>query len=122
MSEDIKQILDMVKEGHISVEEGEKLINSIGEVKDVGTVITDKFLKVEVQSFDEDEAKVKVNLPLNIAKTVLKLGFIQSKIESHAGDGVSIDMDEINRLIDIDYTGDIVNVDAKEAKVRVWIE
>lgn len=69
-----------------------------------------------------DEEVVEINIPLNVAKSFLKLGFVQNQINEKVGTDVAVDIDEITRLIDLDFVGDLVMVDTKDAKVRIWID
>lgn len=57
-----------------------------------------------------------------MAKSFLKLGFVQNQINEKVGTDVAVDIDEITRLIDLDFVGDLVMVDTKDAKVRIWID
>ena len=51
-----------------------------------------------------------------------RLGFVQNQINEKVGTDVAVDIDEITRLIDLDFVGDLVMVDTKDAKVRIWID
>ncbi len=127
MSEEIKTILRMVESGKITAEEGEKLMANLG--KDTNVVSnhspnTKKFIRIEVYSKDNDdneETKVKVNIPLNLAKTMLRMNSIKNQISINAHD-INIDFDEIINLIENDANGELVNVESKTARVRIWVE
>ncbi|MDF2699860.1 MAG: hypothetical protein K0Q49_1416 [Haloplasmataceae bacterium] len=123
MNEEIKTILKMVESGKITAEEGEKLITSIDNknVKTISTPTGKKFLKIEVYSNDEEKTKVKVNIPLNLAKAVLKMESVKNQINVNA-DGIDIDFNEIISLIESDADGELVNVESDTTKVRIWIE
>ena len=82
-----------------------------------------RFLHIDVESLEKgDEEVVEINIPLNVAKSFLKLGFVQNQINEKVGTDVAVDIDEITRLIDLDFVGDLVMVDTKDAKVRIWID
>lgn len=124
MNEEVKSILKMVESGKISVEEGEKLISSLNNKTTLVQNYTPqnkKFIRIEVYSNEEDETKVKVNFPLNLAKSMLKLNSIRSQITLNADD-INIDFDEIIRLIENDATGELVNIESNSTKVRIWID
>lgn len=124
MNEEIKSILKMVESGKISAEEGQKLIESIGkkdsEVTTNYVPSTKKFIHIQVLD-DDDDTKVNINFPLNLARTMLKLGTIKNQIKVNAND-IDIDFDEIIRLIEDNAEGEIVNIESDSAKVRIWID
>ncbi|QVK18124.1 hypothetical protein KHQ81_15065 [Mycoplasmatota bacterium] len=128
MNDEVKKILNMVESGKISVEDGEKLISSLGNettaVKNYSPS-TKKFIKVEVYNKDDDineeETKVKINIPLNLAKTMLRMNSIKNQISLNADD-ITIDFDEIISLLENDVDGELVNIESNTARVRIWIE
>ncbi len=127
MNEEIKSILKMVESGKISVEEGEKLIASIGKESPVlnHTPKTKKFIRIEIYSkeddFEKEETKAKINIPLNLARTMLNMNLIKNQISVNASD-IKIDFDEIIRLIENDADGELVNIESSTARVRIWID
>lgn len=127
MNEEVIKILKMVENKTITAEEGQKLIQAIDsankKVVQASKASLGRFLHIDVESFDGGkEEAVEVNIPLNIAKSFLKMGFIQKQINDRAGSEVDLDLEEILRLIDLDFVGDLVMVDTKDAKVRIWID
>ncbi|WP_229059778.1 hypothetical protein, partial [Turicibacter sanguinis] len=93
------------------------------EVYFSGLSMIGRFLHIDVESLEKgDEEVVEINIPLNVAKSFLKLGFVQNQINEKVGTDVAVDIDEITRLIDLDFVGDLVMVDTKDAKVRIWID
>ncbi len=128
MNEEIKAILKMVESGKISAEEGEKLISSLGKKKGIDTthiITTKKWVRIEVYSKDEEEdkedTKVKINVPLNLAKTMLRMNSIKNQISLNADD-ITIDFDEVIKLIEQDASGELVNIESGSTRVRIWIE
>ncbi len=110
--EDIKKILEMVRDGKMEVEQAEKLLKEI-EVKEEKK--KGKIFRIEVE--DEEGTKVNVRIPLSAAKILLST----SLIPQQAG-GVNIHeiikhLDELDKI-----EGDIVNVETEDAKVKIWIE
>lgn len=126
MNEELVEILKMIENKIITAEEGQKLIQAMETAKKkVATVnqsMIGRFLHIDVESLEKgDEEVVEINIPLNVAKSFLKLGFVQNQINEKVGTDVAVDIDEITRLIDLDFVGDLVMVDTKDAKVRIWI-
>lgn len=127
MNEELVKVLKMIENKTITAEEGQKLIQAMETAKKkvttVSQTVVGRFLHIDVESLgDGEEEVVEINIPLNIAKSFLKLGFVQNQINEKAGSDVAIDIDEITRLIDLDFVGDLVMVDTKDAKVRIWID
>ncbi len=143
---DKKRILEMIKEGKISVDEGVELLNAINEprVADEDVPVTvvrapsnkRRKLRIEVvaQDGNNDHANVSVAIPLNIVKAmlpVLNSGIIPETARSEMS-GKGIDMDAVmaaiesvmNNLDELDE--DIVSVDAGEgdegAKVKIYVD
>ncbi|HAX71904.1 MAG TPA: hypothetical protein DCY20_00110 [Firmicutes bacterium] len=127
MNEEVMKILKMVESKVITAEEGQKLMATIESANkqidiargnDLG-----RFLHIDVDANEEgDETTVEVNIPLKAAKAFLKMGFVQDQINKNSLEDIHIDTEEIIRLIDLDYTGDLLSVDSKDAKVRIWID
>lgn len=123
MKEEIKTILKMIEEGKISAEEGGQLIDQLQqteEIKPVQTTQKSQFIHIEVKD-DEENQVVKVNVPIILARTILKMGYVNQQISLHAP-GIDIDFDEIIRMIESDAFGELVNVEAEGHKVRIWID
>lgn len=122
MREEIKTILKMIEEGKITAEEGEMLLSQLSnqETSQKKSVNKSKQIHVEVTT-ETNEKLVKVNIPLLLAKTVLKMGLIEKQITMNAP-GIELDIDEIIRMIESDVAGELVNVEADGKKVRVWID
>ncbi len=127
MNEELVKILKMVENKIITAEEGQKLIQAMDSANKKVSQATQsslgKFLHIDVESLEDGEEEVvEINFPLNIAKSFLKMGFIQKQINDKAGSEVNLDLDEIMRLIDLDFVGDLVMIDTKDAKIRIWID
>ena len=126
MSEEKKIILEMLKEGKISVEEAEQLLEKAnpGETFDDTPKIkkpnSKKFLRVRVT--EEDKVKANVNIPIALAEVGLNL-IPKSKLKV---DGKQINMDQILKLIEEGTEGELVNIDAeddgKKYKVNIFID
>ncbi len=125
MSEEKRIILEMLKEGKISIEEAEQLL----EKANPGESINDKpkkkpnskrFLRVRVT--EEDKVKANVNIPIALAEVGLNL-VPKDKLKV---DGKQINMDQILKLIEEGTEGELVNIDAeddgKNYKVNIFID
>ncbi len=78
MSNEKKQILEMLSQGKISVQEAESLLSAIGEVSGLsggtaGPVKEIKFLRISVDSKEEGGDKVNIKIPIKFIKAGLKL-------------------------------------------------
>lgn len=137
MSEEVLRILEMVKSGRITPEEGEKLISAIGEGGEAKKPAVSKrsMLRVRVDVKDpekKEEAKITVNVPLAIAKKAA--GFLalipkEAKAELEA-EGIDLNAIDIKGLIEMfedgEITEELVNVvtgdETKGATVRVYVD
>ncbi len=137
MNEEVVRILEMVKSGKITPEEGEKLLSAIGVGNESAQSGKKRatMLRVRVDAHDpnkEDQAKVNINIPLSLAK---KMTGIVKMVPKETKDELSeqgIDLDAINlkELIEMFEDGEIneelVTVDAgdetKGAKVRIYVD
>ncbi len=141
MNEEIVRILEMVKKGKITAEEGEKLISAVTGVSDGSTpaprISGKKFemLRVRVNSRSEkkeDNARVEVNVPLSIAKKALGLvSLVPNEAKKElAAQGIDLDAINLTELIEMFESGDIteelVNVESGDevngATVKVYVD
>ncbi len=138
MSEETMRILEMVKSGKVTPEEGEKLLSAIGEgteeaKKPSGGKHSMLRVRVDVRDPKEDErAKVTVNVPLALAKKAAGLLSLIPKDAKAELIENGIDLDSINlkELIELFEDGELneelVNVvtgdDEKGATVRVYVD
>jgi hypothetical protein len=137
MSEDRKQILDMLAAGQISVEEADRLISALGsgpEPSANGGVRRAKYLRVEVDAVDPAEGPTKVNIrvPMMLLRAGVKLSALippAARTEVNAAmarKGLNFDLSQLkpeNLEELISELDDLtVNVDNERAKVRVYCE
>jgi hypothetical protein len=126
MDEERMRVLQMVEEGKVTPEEGARLIEAISrresKVVQVASGAAGHALRVRVTEGGGDRAKVNVTVPLGLAKLALK--FIpRTALEALEDEGIS--PDDLNELVSsIEKAGpmQIVDVQADEAKVEVFIE
>lgn len=113
------KILEMLKDGTISVEEAEKLLKAVDgdSFEVVATKKHLKMLKIEIDSNSGD--KVRVQIPLEFAK-LLKTDMFKAKLGKNSDE---IDIDAILELIDSDAMGEIVNITSENGDtVRIFVE
>jgi hypothetical protein len=126
MSEEKRMILEMVKDGKITVDEAEQLLEKAqpGESVDDTEVVkkprSRKFLRIRVT--EEDQEKVNIKIPMALAKVGLK--FIpKNKLKVN---GEEINSDQIMEMIKEGAEGEIVNIDAsdkgKNIKITIFID
>jgi hypothetical protein len=122
-----EEILKLVKDGDITVEEGLELLKSLDERDEVKSfqptakkAFNKRMLRIDVQSDEGD--RVKVNVPLSVAKLGLDLGD-NLNINGKKLNLKGLDLEEIINQLDEDSQGEIVAVDAEDgSKVRIFID
>lgn len=127
MSEELIRVLKMIESGVITSEEGQKLIQAMQKseqkVARVNSHPIGRFLRLDILSTEEGEKEtVQINFPLNLAKAVLKMGIVQKQLNAKVGEKVNLDIEEILALIDSEVMGDLMTIDTKDAKIRIWID
>ena len=127
MSEELIRVLKMIESGVITSEEGQKLIQAMQKseqkVARVNSHSIGRFLRVDILSTEEGEKEtVQIKFPLNLAKVVLKMGIVQKQLNAKVGEKVNLDIEEILALIDSEVMGDLMTIDTKDAKIRIWID
>lgn len=122
-----EQILEMVKDGTITVEEGLKLLNAMEATPAKGFAPTPSKLSnakrmVRILVNSEKGDNVRVNIPLALVKVGMDIGS-KMKIDGKQVDLKGIDFDEIVSMIDEGATGELVSVDSENGdKVRIFVD
>lgn len=125
MSEEKKQILDMLQQGKISTDEAMKLLDAleVGEEPIKQTVnkdqLKDHFLRIKVK--DKNDI-VNVNLPLTLVSAGLK---IAEKFDSRIKEIEAlkdIDFDEIIKLVKNGEQGKIIEVKTDSETVEIYVD
>ncbi|MGZ6016767.1 MAG: SHOCT-like domain-containing protein [Phenylobacterium sp.] len=142
MNNDRRSVLQMLADGKISADEAERLLSALdrtggspaGEARpDAGHNAPPKYLRVTVDARDEDgPTKVNVRVPMALLRAGVRLS---SLITTEARDQVNAELAKNGVPFDIgqlkpenleelishldDFT---VDVDARDAKVRVYCE
>jgi hypothetical protein len=125
-----EQILQMVKDGTISVEDGLKLLEALGlqnaptpptaPVINVNPAGGKKMLRVVVDSAKGDV--VRINVPTSLVKAGLNLSG-QLKVDGNPIDMKGVDVDMIMAAIEEGATGEIVNVESADGDVvKIFID
>lgn len=122
MSVEKLQILNMVRDGKVSAEEGVKLLDAFeGSQKNNYTEKKAKSLRIKVLD-PKDETKVNVTLPVSLLKVGMKFASKFSPELKEAG-LTEEDLKEILEAVDSGEIGKIVEVDSNDGtKVEVVIE
>lgn len=113
--EERKQILEMLKEGKITFDQAEKLLDALSEKKEevdleiVSKPGSRKMLKILVNTNDGDN--VKVQIPVEFAKFVKK-GNTNLKL-----DEFNVDVDAIIQMIEDGALGEIVDIKTADGEV-----
>ncbi|MGE5494113.1 MAG: SHOCT-like domain-containing protein [Burkholderiales bacterium] len=137
MNEEVLRILEMVKSGRITPEEGEKLLSAIGQGGEAGKSPAGKrtMLRVRVDVKDpekSEQAKVNVNVPLAIAKKAMGLLSLipkEAKAELEQS-GIDLNQIDLKGLIELFEDGeineDLVDIvtgdERKGATVKVYVD
>ena len=126
MGDELGKILKMIESGVITSEDGQALIKVIDtahrKFNEVNQGMTGRFLHINVDSHDKEEEVIEINIPLNFARSVLKMGFIQKQIKAQTRTGIELDLDEMIDLLNLDSIGDLITIDRNSANVRIWID
>jgi hypothetical protein len=140
MSEERKQILNMLSEGKIDVTEAERLLDAIDETPKKPETIDSlieksnlKYLRVQVEPKQEGKGeRVNIRVPLQLIKAGAKIASFlpngaKSKIDGSLKDkGINFNLSDINR----DNVDEILNalremsidVDSDDEMVRIFCE
>lgn len=125
MNEERKMILELLKEGKISVEEAEKLMDTsndpqINNETPKAKPMNKKFLRIRVD--DDSDTKVNINIPIALAEVGLKM-VPEDKLNIK---GNNINIDAILEMIKEGTEGELVNLDVnengKQTKVKIFID
>lgn len=138
MNEEVLKVLEMIREGKITPEEGEKLLSAMqidSKPEAPKAKAKNTMLRVRVDVTDpekKEQAKVNVNVPLTLAKKAAGLiSLIPKDAKTElANQGIDLEAIDIAELIGMFEDGllteELVNVqagdDEKGAKVRIYVD
>ncbi|MBE3574292.1 MAG: hypothetical protein IMW99_02355 [Firmicutes bacterium] len=121
MEEERRQILEMLKDGKVSVEEAARLLDTLeppaAERPAAQSNARAHFLRIRVD--DGENSRVNVNIPLSLARMAFK--FIPKGVMKNLEEQ-NLDLDDILKAIQEGAEGKIVDVDAEGAKVEIYVE
>ncbi len=120
MEDEIRKVLNLVKEGKISPEEGEKLILAIKEsIKHSQSTKKGKFLRIQIQDGND---KLNIKVPILLIKLGLKFVPQETfKVELN-GRKVEIPAEEVIDEL-LEGTTELVELeDENGAFIKIWIE
>ena len=129
MKEEIKQVLDMLKEGKINNEEAINLIDALkstetGENNQEVSVVSKQKRYIRINITRDDKPAVNIKVPFGLIRWGInianKLGKDAVKI---GGEQIPIDLEELsNALNDPEFSGKIIDVHDEEKNEHVLIE
>lgn len=115
LKEERMRILEMLKEGIISVDDAEKLLNAVDRGEALPTKkLSFKMLKIEIDSEDGDE--VRLQIPVEFAK------LIKGKKFSSNLDMFKIDIDALLDLVNTGAVGELININSDGNKIIIKVE
>lgn len=119
MKEERTAILGLVKEGKLSVEEAERLLDAMDQDAGKPVQVSElKFIRVDIK--DKDSTKVKVNLPVSLAKALWR--FIPKEHMDKLKDQ-DIDLETVLESVAQGASGNLVDIESDDGtKVRVFVE
>jgi len=129
MREEIKQVLDMLKEGKINNEEAINLIDALkstetGENNQELSVVSKQKRYIRINITRDDKPAVNIKVPFGLIRWGInianKLGKDAVKI---GGEQIPIDLEELNNALnDPEFSGKIIDVHDEEKNEHVLIE
>lgn len=117
------KILQMIREGKITADEGVKLLEALGEVRRVSPTATmastgPRWLRVRVTDTNTGKVRVNVRLPVNVLTAGAKMGArFSPEVEG-------LDMNQLLMMVRAGMTGQVVDVfdDKDGERVEVFLE
>lgn len=98
MSEERLRILKLIEEKKVTAEEGLKLLDALGEEREVGGTAP-KWFKVRVTKAGKEKPTVNVNIPFSFLRAAVKLG---GKFQMMIGEEAREKLAEKNIHLDAD--------------------
>lgn len=125
MKEELKKVLEMVKEGKISVDDASRIIEVMKLSEDKHEYASNVKEKRLVRIYVTKEGKQAVNLtiPFSFLDLMLKIGAKGKRTITVEGEEVPIDVESIrNALKDPNFYGKVVDIEVPEENTKVLIE
>ncbi len=124
MDEERIRVLNMVKDGKLTVDEATKLLEAMNATpeKDLREVHTKaKWLRVKVTDLSTGKPKVAVNLPIVIVDWALKMGPRAASLGGVDLNSMGVDLEELRSVISYGMRGKIVDVTDNDSASHVEI-
>lgn len=125
MTEERRQILEMLANGKVTVDEAMKLLEAV-ETPQAGAapaaeapVVLGRGKTLRVRVVEGGKQKVNVNVPFGLAKMCLGLAAKYAAKDEKLKD---LDLEEILRQVESGVTGRIVEVNDEDKLVEVYVE
>ncbi len=114
------KVLQMIRDGKITAEEGVRLLEALGEVRRTAAPSTAqaRWLRVRVTDTNTGKVRVNVRLPVNVLNAGVKMGArFSPEVEG-------VDMNQMMEMVRAGVTGQVVDVfDDKDGEhVEVFLE
>jgi hypothetical protein len=138
MSEDRRRILAMLAEGKITTEEAERLLSALDRPTPQATpdcASPRRYLRVEVDAHDDGRnspTRVNIRVPMNFLRAGVRLASVippaaRDKVNAAmARNGIPFDVEHIKpETLEalVEQLGEfLIDVDEKDAKVRIYCE
>ena len=126
MKEEIKKVLEMLKEGKINDDEAAELLEALRESKkaeeEIPPAKRKRFLKIHVTKGDKPQ--INVTLPFGLINWGLNIASKMGKnTVDIGGEEIPINMEELSKAMnDPEFTGKIIDVDDEEEGKHIEIE
>ncbi len=118
--EERMKILDMVREGKISPEEGARLLQALqmGGTKKGADTRDPRWLRVRVTDIKTGRTKVNVNIPMSLVSVGIKMGARFAPTSSN------FNYAEVMDAIKSGATGKIVDLEDQDEgeRIEIWVE
>ncbi|MGE5552988.1 MAG: SHOCT-like domain-containing protein [Betaproteobacteria bacterium] len=125
MTEERRQILEMLANGKVTVDEAMKLLEAV-ETPQAGAapaaeapVVLGRGKTLRVRVVEGGKQKVNINVPFGLAKMCLGLATKYAAKDEKLKD---LDLEEILRQVESGVTGRIVEVNDEDKLVEVYVE
>jgi hypothetical protein len=117
------RILNMVKEGTITVEEATKLLEALETPQEEPEISGSKakWFRVRITDLKTNKVKVSVNLPIGLVDWALRTG---TKVASFGGvdlNGMGVNLEELRSAINYGLKGKIIDVVDEEEQTHVEV-
>ncbi len=125
MDEERIRVLNMLKDGKLTVDEATKLLEAMQEApeKDIRETQANKakWFRVKVTDLATGKPKVAVNLPMMIVDWALKVGPRAASLGGVDLNSMGVDLEELRSVISYGLRGKIVDVTDDDSSTHVEI-